>query len=249
MPLIPVGDDNHHRDKHWLNWTFIIIGLAVLGFAVVKDRNFTMAALDAFMLKPGDTVGFANKGDLQALGASIFIHQNPFLLGLYVYMLWMLGDNVEYIMGHLRYLVFFILTAAGALFAQLHWGQSGDALPVIGFGGAAFAVMGAYLACFPNIKVDMIYWFQETTMSVKWLPAIYLLIDAGLGLWWSLDRMPGFFDILSVEYLRISAIHFGAFWVGYILYFIFRDRSVIIDLPLHKRSLERTGEGHEWDHL
>lgn len=246
MPVIPVGDDNHHRDNHWLNWTFILAGLGVLAYAVFKDRNFTMAALDAYMLKPGDSVAFSNKADMQAMGASMFIHQNPFLLGLYVYMLWMLGDNVEYIMGHLRYLVFFLLSAAGALFAQLHWGMDGDVLPVVGFGGAAFAVMGAYIACFPNIKVDIIYWLQESSISVKWLPAIYLLIDAGLGLWWSVDSMPHILDIFSLEYLRISAIHFGAFWVGYILYFIFRDRSVIIDLPLHKRSMERSGEGHDW---
>jgi len=248
MPLIPLGDDNHHRDNHWLNWTFIIAAAGVMAYAFYKDHGFTLAVLEPWMLPAGAEVS-ANKADMQRLGASLFMHQNPFLLGLYLYMLWMLGDNVEYIMGHLRYLVFFLLMGASALVAQLKWGMDGDTLPAIGLGGAAFAVMGAYIACFPKIKVDMIYWFQETTMSVKWLPAIYLAADLGLGLWWSVESWPAYHDIPYLQYLRISAIHFGAFWAGYILYFIFRDRSVVIDLPLRKRQMDRSGEGHEWDHL
>lgn len=247
MPIIPLGDDNHHRDNHWLNWTFIIVSLAILGYAFFRDHSFTLSALEPWMLHAGAEVGM-NKTDLQRLGAGIFMHQNPFLLGLYLYMLWMLGDNVEYIMGHLRYAIFFFLMAGGALVAQLKWGMDGDTLPAIGLGGAAFAVMGAYIACFPKIKVDIIYWFHEVTMSVKWLPAIYLCADLALGLWWSVEKWPAYQDILHMQYLRISVIHFGAFWAGYILYFIFRDRSVIIDLPLHKRQIERSGEGHEWDH-
>lgn len=246
MPLIPLGDDNHHRSNHYLNWTFIIVSLAVMGFALFKDHNFTLAVFEPWMLPAGHDIT-ATKNDAQRLFAGMFMHQNPFLLGLYVYMLWMLGDNVEYIMGHLRYLIFVPLMAGAALVAQVYWGMDGDTLPAIGIGGAAFAVMGAYLACFPNIKVDMIYWFEEHTMSVKWLPAIYLTADLALGLWWSVEKFPAYYDMLELQYLRIAAIHLGAFCLGYLMYFIFRDRSVIIDLPLHKREMERTGEGHEWD--
>lgn len=247
MPIIPLGDDNHHRDNHWLNWLFIIAGVGVMGLAYYLDRNFTLAALDPWMLH-GDAQAAWDKESLKRLGASLFMHQNPFLLGLYVYMLWMLGDNVEYIMGHLRYLVFFLLTGAGALVAQLKWGMDGDTLPAIGLGGAAFAVMGAYIACFPKIKVDMLYGFQEASMSVKWLPAIYLGADLALGLWWSVEKFPAYYDIPQLQYLRIAAVHFGAFWAGYVFYFVFRDRSVVIDLPLRKRQMDRSGEGHDWEH-
>lgn len=253
MPLIPLGDDNPHRSNHWLNWTFIITALCVMAGAVFLDRNFTLAALEPWMLHSSFDLGF-NLESAKRIGASIFMHQNPALLGIYLYMLWMLGDNVEYIMGHFRYLIFFLLTSVLALLAQYHWPLDGDNLPLIGFGGAVFAVMGAYIACFPNIKIDIIHlntsffaFFEEGTMSAKWLPAIYMLLCFIAGVWWSEDTHD-YLQIASWPETRVLAMHFIAFWIGYVFYFFFRDRSVVIDLPLRKRhQLARSGKDFDWE--
>lgn len=254
MPIIPLGDDNHHRSNHWLNWTFIIIGIAVMAYTVTVDRNFTLAALEPWMLHSSFDLGF-NAESTKRIGASIFMHQNPALLAVYLYMLWMLGDNVEYIMGHFRYFIFFMISSVMALLAQYHWPLDGENLPLIGFGGGAFAVMGAYIACFPKIKVDVLHlntslfnFFVEGSISVKWLPAIYMLLCFAAGVWWNYDKIPPVLDFLHWPETRVFAMHFIAFWIGYVFYFFFRDRSIVIDLPLSKRMLDRTGKGYHWDH-
>ena len=78
MPIIPLGDDNHHRSNHWLNWTFIIIGIAVMAYTVTVDRNFTLATLEPWMLHSSFDLGF-NAESTKLIGASIFMHQNPAL--------------------------------------------------------------------------------------------------------------------------------------------------------------------------
>lgn len=254
MPVIPLGDDNHHRSNHWLNWTFIIAGVGVLAYALIIDRNFSLAALEPFLLRSDFVPGF-DAETVKRLGTSLFTHQNPILLCIYLYMLWMLGDNVEYIMGHFRYLVFFFLTGFGTLIAQFFWMRAagGDVGNIHGFTGAAFAVMGAYIACFPNIKVDVIklntslfHVFEETTLSVKWLPAIYMMLCFIAGVYWNYESIPSFWGILDWPETRILALQFCAFWVGYVLYYLFRDSSVVIDLPLHKRQRERKTDKYDW---
>lgn len=255
MPVIPLGDDNHHRSNHWLNWTFIIIALCVAGYALYMDHNLSLASLEAWLIGHDFTPAL-NADAFKQLGVSLFAHQNPVIFVIYLYMLWMLGDNVEYIMGHFRYLVFFALTGFGGLIAQYYWLRAnggGDAGSIYGLGGAAFAVMGSYIACFPNIKIDVIklntslfHVFEETSISVKWLPAIYMMLCFIAGVWWDNESLPLLGDIFFWPETRLLAVHFCAFWVGYILYYIFRDRSVVIDLPLHKRHLDRKDKIHEW---
>lgn len=69
-----------------------------------------------------------------------------------MWFLWIYGDNVEDILGPVKYLLFYLLCGAAA--ALLHVFFSLDSrVPAIGASGAIAGVMGGYLVKFPRAKV------------------------------------------------------------------------------------------------
>src|SRR5262249_12404305 len=66
--------------------------------------------------------------------------------------LWIFGDNVEDAMGHVRFLVFYLLCGVAAALAQaLPDPQSTG--PMVGASGAISGVLGAYRLLYPHARV------------------------------------------------------------------------------------------------
>jgi membrane associated rhomboid family serine protease len=83
---------------------------------------------------------------------SMFLHGGwMHLIGNMLY-LWVFGNNVEDAMGHLRFLVFYLLCGVAAVFAQALPDPS-STIPMIGASGAISGVLGAYLLLYPNARV------------------------------------------------------------------------------------------------
>ena len=87
---------------------------------------------------------------------SMFLHANWLHLAGNMLFLWVFGDNVEDILGHGKYLVFYLLCGAAAAFAQVLADPLSRA-PMVGASGAIAGVMGAYLVKFPRSRVQMLF--------------------------------------------------------------------------------------------
>ena len=83
---------------------------------------------------------------------SMFLHGGWLhFLGNMLY-LWIFGDNVEDRLGHVRFLVFYLLCGvAAALGARLI--DPSSKIPMIGASGAIAGVLGAYFVLFPRSRV------------------------------------------------------------------------------------------------
>ena len=83
---------------------------------------------------------------------SMFLHGGwPHLIGNMWY-LWIFGDNVEDRLGHLRFLLFYLVS--GIVAGLIHYASaSGSRLPTVGASGAIAGVLGAYAAAFPGARV------------------------------------------------------------------------------------------------
>ncbi|GGM12028.1 hypothetical protein GCM10010129_64930 [Streptomyces fumigatiscleroticus] len=95
--------------------------------------------------------GYAKSPELSVLTA-MFLHGSwVHLLGNMLFLL-IFGNNVEDRMGHLRFLLFYLVCgyAAAYGFALLN-ADSGD--PLIGASGAIAGVLGAYLVLYPRARV------------------------------------------------------------------------------------------------
>ncbi|MDH5405989.1 MAG: rhomboid family intramembrane serine protease [Candidatus Aminicenantes bacterium] len=118
---------------------------------------------------------------------SIFLHGGLLHLAGNMLYLWIFGDNIEDSMGHLRFLIFYIL--CGAIASLLHiLVNPNSKVPTIGASGAISGVLGAYLVLYPRARVVTLLFFFYLIRIVR-LPAMFFLgvwflwqlMSAGLG--------------------------------------------------------------------
>ncbi len=83
---------------------------------------------------------------------SMFLHGGFLHILGNMWFLYIFGDNVEDRLGHIRYLLFYLLCGFAAGFVHLvtNWGSS---IPTIGASGAISGVMGAYLLLYPRSRI------------------------------------------------------------------------------------------------
>ena len=88
----------------------------------------------------------------QTLVSSMFLHGSWLHLIGNVWFLWIFGNNVEGSMGHMRFLLFFLLTGVVATLAHA-LSQPTSAIPMVGASGAISGIMGAYLLLYPRARI------------------------------------------------------------------------------------------------
>jgi membrane associated rhomboid family serine protease len=141
---------------------------------------------------------------------AMFVHANwMHVLGNMLF-LWVFGDNVEDILGHAKYLAFYLICGFVAAMAQVLMDPS-SRVPMVGASGAIAGVMGAYLMKFPRSHVVMLTWFLLifTFELPAWLMLVY---------WFGLQLFGGFGSITeSAQGGTAFFAHVGGFVAGLIL--------------------------------
>jgi membrane associated rhomboid family serine protease len=98
---------------------------------------------------------FPTKGVFFAALASIFFHGGFLHLAGNMWVLWIFGNNIEDTLGHLRYLIFYLVSGILATAAHVVLNPT-STVPVVGASGAIAGVMGAYLVLHPRARVTAI---------------------------------------------------------------------------------------------
>jgi membrane associated rhomboid family serine protease len=90
---------------------------------------------------------------------SMFMHAGWLHLGGNMLYLWVFGDNIEDAMGHVKFLVFYVLCGIAATLA--HGLSDPDSIsPLIGASGAVSGVLGAYLLLHPRVRVIVLLFYR-----------------------------------------------------------------------------------------
>ena len=87
---------------------------------------------------------------------AMFIHAGWLHIGGNMLFLWVFGDNVEDVLGHGKFLLFYLLCGVAAALAQTALNPL-STVPMVGASGAIAGVMGAYLVKFPRSRVEMLF--------------------------------------------------------------------------------------------
>lgn len=115
---------------------------------------------------------FPGKSVWLALLTSMFLHGSLVHLLGNLWFLWIFGNNIEDHLGHVRFLVFYLL--GGLVATAAHIGLNLEStIPVVGASGAIAAVMGAYLVWFPDAPVRtaliIVFFINLVDIRAKWL--------------------------------------------------------------------------------
>jgi membrane associated rhomboid family serine protease len=147
---------------------------------------------------------FLHAGWLHVLGNMLF--------------LWVFGDNVEDILGHGKYLFFYLLCGITAGLAQVAIDPD-SRIPMVGASGAIAGVMGAYLVKFPRSEVRMLTWFIFIfTFDVPaWAMLIY---------WFAMQLFGGYGSLAETAQGGTAFFaHIGGFVMGIILIYLLGTRQ------------------------
>lgn len=180
--FIPLYDHNplRHVQRQFVTWG--LIGLNVAVFVLVQAGGLSEPVLQASSLSYGlvpavlfDIRDLAPHLAVLPDGASLvtyaFLHGSWMHLAGNMLFLWVFGDNVEDAMGHLRFLLFYLLCAALAGLAHAVL-EPGSVIPLIGASGAVAGVIGAYLMLHPRVRV----WVLALGRLPLRLPAAWVLL-------------------------------------------------------------------------
>ena len=150
---------------------------------------------------------------------SMFMHGGIAHIAGNMLFLWIFGDNVEDSMGHLRYLIFYLLTGVLASLAHVLTtvmfaaDQSSLLIPSLGASGAISGVLGGYLVLHPKRRVTVILFRFLTDVPAYVAVGIWFAFQliSGLGVLGGGSQQGG------VAY----AAHVGGFVAGVLLVKLF----------------------------
>ena len=165
--FIPLHDTNPLKR---IRFQYVTVALIVINVAIftifetgwffpLDDENTAaFAVIPAKLMAAGPTSGsiFATGAfpipERFTLITYMFIHGSWIHLIGNMLFLWVFGDNIEDAMGHLRFIMFYLM--CGIFAAVLHsWMMPQSDLPLIGASGAVAGVIAAYLILHPKVKV------------------------------------------------------------------------------------------------
>ena len=214
--MFPIGDDN--EDQSGIAFVSMgLLALNVLAFLFEINRP-SERALQAFITAWGVVPAEYTAGvDLPptipyplwtTLLTSMFLHGGWGHLGGNMLFLWIFGDNLEHRIGHLRFLLFYVVCGVAAGLAHIMF-NSDSPIPTVGASGAISGVLGGYLLMFPRNRVYVLTWGGVATV-----PALFML-----GLWILMQFINGVGEIArtpetgGVAYIA----HIGGFVAGMVL--------------------------------
>jgi len=216
--LIPLRDSIRSRHFPVINVLLIAVNVLVFLYEMTLPEKQVDILFRTYGLVPAK---FATAGTASVvpLLTSQFLHGGPLHVGGNMLYLWVFGDNIEDRMGHLRYLLFYLLLGAVSGFTHLLFNFN-STIPTVGASGAVAGILGAYFITYPRSRILaliplVVFW------SVTEVPAVVFLF-----LWFVLQLASG---VASVGSSQVGAgvawwAHIGGFVAGAALVRVFRTR-------------------------
>jgi len=153
--MLPIGDRIPTRTVPFVNYALLAANVA----AFVWQYLVILAGGEAWLV-PGyglvpSRLLYDPPGEAFTILTSMFMHGGLAHLGGNMLFLYIFGDNVEDVVGHARYLGFYLLCGVGAAFAQVLTDPS-STVPMVGASGAIAGVLGAYMVRYPMAPITIL---------------------------------------------------------------------------------------------
>jgi len=130
------------------------VTLTLIGINVVVFGAEFLAGVDTVASNWGMwPVGVALDNEYYRLFTATFLHENLLHIGFNMLVLWMLGPQLEALLGHVRFTVLYLVAGLGGAVASFWF--SSPSVVGIGASGAIFGLMGAYVVVGRALRADI----------------------------------------------------------------------------------------------
>jgi membrane associated rhomboid family serine protease len=218
--MIPLKDDNPTQTFPLITISLVAINVLVYVYQLTLSSEgletflFRYGAIPGRLIHPFEGVRAFPQSIPFGLTifSSMFLHGGMFhLLGNMLY-LWIFGNNVEDYLGHVKYIIFYLISGFFAAFIHT-LSDLNSPIPMIGASGAIAGILGAYLVLFPRANISTLFIFIIFFKIIK-VPAVLIL-----GLWFLLQLLNAGTVGGSVAWYA----HVGGFLTGVVLIRIFKS--------------------------
>jgi membrane associated rhomboid family serine protease len=169
--MFPLRDTEPSYSKPVVTILLIVVNILVFLFEFSLDPDTQNGFIAAYGLIP-DQFHFSN------IITSMFLHGGWMHVLGNMWFLWIFGDNIEDILGHGKYLLFYLLCGVVAALAQVAVSPN-SRIPTVGASGAIAGIMGAYMIKFPHSRIlslVTIVFFFTTVEIPAWIMLIYWFV-------------------------------------------------------------------------
>lgn len=205
--MLPIRDHNPSRRAPIVTYGLIAANVLIfLGYASLFSDD---RLLSQFYYSYGMVPALVTQGDGYAgILTSMFLHGGLLHLAGNMLFLFIFGDNLEDELGHLQFLLFYLITGALASVAHIAADPT-STIPTVGASGAIAGVMGGYLLLYPKARVDI---FVFLVIIIRVIPVRAWLV---LSVWFALQIINGTASATGggVAYWA----HAGGFVAGFLL--------------------------------
>jgi membrane associated rhomboid family serine protease len=186
--FVPLYDHNplEHIPRPYVNWALITLTVLVhlvLQGGLLPEEVYIAAAWNLGLTPVLLLDGVPPPADLGLVPELLtpftyaLVHADVWHLAGNMVFLWVFGDNVEDALGHAKYLLFYLLTAAagGLAHAVMLPGSDG---PLIGASGAVAGVVAAYLMLHPRTKLWILVLGRiPLRLTARWPLALWVALQ------------------------------------------------------------------------
>ena len=162
--MIPLKDDNPSRKVPVLMVCLLLANTGVFAYShLLGDVGFDVftaryGAIPFELVYGVDAISPTPIPLYVTLLSSMFMHGGLLHLGGNMLYLWIFGKNVEDVLGHVRFLLFYLF--CGVIATLAHVMSEPDAtVPMVGASGAIAGILGAYLAAFPGARILVLMFY------------------------------------------------------------------------------------------
>lgn len=228
--VLPLGDAEKTEIVPVANYALIAANVAMYLFQLRAGPTFTTSfAATPFEITHNidlpDLPELAQRGIRQGLigvptwltlFTAMFLHGGPLHLAGNMLYLWIFGDNVEEVLGTVRYLLAYLACGVAGSLAQI-LANPDSPVPTLGASGAVAGVMGMYLAWFPRHRVRVLL-----LRVIVEVPALWVI-----GSWIAIQLVRGYESLGAesaaggVAYLA----HVGGAGAGLAVAWLYRERA------------------------
>jgi membrane associated rhomboid family serine protease len=221
--VLPLRDNVPTRHRPWVTYGLIVVNILVWVLYQVPDLDGSVRELAYHPCEVNDSCAVVGQDWLITAFTSMFMHADWLHLGGNMLFLWIFGNNVEDSMGHVRYLVFYVLAGLAAvalqtIFTLMTASDVGAQIPNLGASGAISGVLGAYLLLLPRARILTLIFF----FLLRELPAWLML-----GIYFAFQLYQANFQLEHPPEDGGVAVfaHLGGALFGVLAVFLFRKRK------------------------